>query len=62
MENQSDCQSFFIFQKLGGCIVNQVEKRISDKWDEERKQAWEKAYEIITFFMIVRFWMGNFGS
>ncbi|XP_063721389.1 uncharacterized protein LOC134847992 [Symsagittifera roscoffensis] len=38
-----------LFGKLGGCILTQVVKRVSEaKWSEEKKEAWLKAYGIIT--------------
>ncbi|XP_075255803.1 uncharacterized protein LOC142348368 [Convolutriloba macropyga] len=62
LHNKKNVQ-YHYYEKLGGCIVQQVEQRVGpSKWDEERKNAWVKAYEIITFYMIVRFWMGNYGT
>ncbi|XP_063728188.1 uncharacterized protein LOC134855581 isoform X1 [Symsagittifera roscoffensis] len=60
LHNKKKVQYHF-YEKLGQCIVNQVENRVGSNWNAEKKLAWKKAYEIITFYMIVRFWMGNYG-
>jgi len=62
LHNKKKVQYHF-YEKLGACILCQVEKRMgAAKWTEERMEAWKKAYQIITFYMIVRFWMGTYGN
>ncbi|XP_075240061.1 uncharacterized protein LOC142335448 [Convolutriloba macropyga] len=55
--NKKNVQSYH-YEKLGGCILQNIEKRLGPTvWDEERKQAWVAAYNLIIFNMMFGFWL-----